>query len=297
MSSDGHPTTPHGDIPVDALLFDRIAVLEKQRDTLEMLLRALNTAPVLIWALEQDGTIALSEGKALEMFGLQPGSSVGANSLEMWAGTPAEPAIRAALDGTAHHLVTEPMPDVFFENWFIPIRRPDGEQNGVLGLSIVATERVRSERELREKLKLIERQSETIRALATPIIRVWDEVLVLPVIGTLDSQRTASMMDSLLESIVREKARFTIVDLTGVEIVDTATAEHIIRLFKAARVLGAEGVLCGIQPMVAQTVISLGVDLAGVRTVRTLQDALHLCIDARAKQRAERQESKAVQLS
>jgi rsbT co-antagonist protein RsbR len=207
----------------------------------------------------------------------------------MYPGTPVETALRTAVEGVEYSMVTEPVPGVFFENWFIPLRRQsDGEVTGVLGLSIHASERVKTEHELREKLKFIERQSETIRALATPIIRVWDEVLVLPVIGTLDSQRTANMMDSLLDSIVREKARFTIVDLTGVEIVDTATAEHIIRLFKAARVLGAEGVLCGIQPLVAQTVISLGVDLGNVRTVRTLQDALHFCIEARTAQRAEK---------
>jgi rsbT co-antagonist protein RsbR len=297
MSSSEHTDDPNLAPPADALLKERIAVLEKKGETLELLLRALNTAPLIIWAMEQDGTTRLTEGKALEMFGMRPGETVGQNGLEQWRGSSVEPALRSALAGSEDHLVTEPLPGVFFENWFIPLRKPDGQQSGVLGLSILATERVKSERELREKLKLIERQSETIRALATPIIRVWDEVLVLPVVGTLDSQRTANMMDSLLDSIVREKARFTIVDLTGVEIVDTATAEHIIRLFKAARVLGAEGVLCGIQPLVAQTVISLGVDLAGVRTLRTLQDALHFCIDARAKQRAAAQASPAAALS
>lgn len=296
MSSAENPDDPDGPIPVDALLLDRIAVLEKQREKLELLLRVLNEAPLILWAVKQDGTLVLSEGKGGEVFGATNGEVLGRNVFDRWGGTPAEAAIRAALDGVERHITTETLPDIHFESWFVPVRTPDGEPDGMVAISILATERVKSERALREKLEVIERQSETIHALATPIIRVWDEVLVLPVIGTLDSQRTATMMDSLLDSIVREKARFVIVDLTGVEVVDTATAEHIIRLFKAARVLGAEGVLCGIQPLVAQTVISLGVDLAGVRTVRTLQDALHLCIDARAKQRAERQEPKAAPL-
>src|SRR6478752_293336 len=134
---------------------------------------------------------------------------------------------------------------------------------------------------LRDKLELIERQSATIRALATPIIKVWDEVLCLPVIGTVDSARTADMMEALLQTVVREQARYAVVDLTGVEVVDTATADHVIQLFKAAGVLGVEGILCGIRPAVAQTVVALGVDLTSVRTMRTLQDALRYCIRSR----------------
>jgi rsbT co-antagonist protein RsbR len=136
------------------------------------------------------------------------------------------------------------------------------------------------EQELRERLELVERQSATIRALATPIIQVWDQVLCLPVIGTVDSMRTAEMMQGLLEAIVREEARYAIVDLTGVEFVDTSTADHLIQLFRAARVLGVEGILCGIQPAVAQTIVALGLDLGGVRTMRSLRDALKWCIRA-----------------
>ena len=94
------------------------------------------------------------------------------------------------------------------------------------------------------------------------------------------------MMDALLGAVVREKARFAIVDLTGVEVVDTLTADHIIKLFKSAKVLGVDGVLCGIQPAVAQTVISLGVELGGIRTMRTLQTALRWCMAARERQRS-----------
>ena len=89
------------------------------------------------------------------------------------------------------------------------------------------------------------------------------------------------MMQGLLETIVREQARFAIVDLTGVEVVDTSTADHLIQLFRAAKVLGVDGVLCGIRPAVAQTVVALGLDLASVRTMRSLRDALKWCIRAR----------------
>jgi rsbT co-antagonist protein RsbR len=147
---------------------------------------------------------------------------------------------------------------------------------------------MKTEIELREKLELIERQSATIRALATPIIQIWDDVLCLPVIGTVDSARTADMMQSLLSAIVSEEARYAIVDLTGVEVVDTSTADHLIQLFRAAKVLGVEGVLCGIRPAVAQTVVALGLDLGTVRTTRSLRDALRWCIRSMRAQDAER---------
>jgi anti-anti-sigma regulatory factor len=142
------------------------------------------------------------------------------------------------------------------------------------------------EREAREKTALIERQSATIRALGTPVIQVWDEILCLPVIGTVDSARTAEMMQGLLEAIVRERARYAIVDLTGVLIVDTSTADHLIQLFRAARVLGVDSVLCGIRPAVAQTIVGLGLELGSVRTMRSLRDALKWCIRSRAAERA-----------
>ena len=153
----------------------------------------------------------------------------------------------------------------------------------IFGVAMDATDRLRTERELRDKLEVIERQSSTIRALATPVIQVWDEVLCLPVIGIVDSARTAEMMQGLLESIVREQARYAIVDLTGVEVVDTSTADHLIQLFRAARVLGVEGILCGIRPAVAQTVVALGLELGSVRTMRSLRDALKWCIRARGE--------------
>jgi rsbT co-antagonist protein RsbR len=131
--------------------------------------------------------------------------------------------------------------------------------------------------------------------VATPIIEVWDEVLCLPVIGTVDGARAAEMMQGLLESIVRQRARYAIIDLTGVKVVDTSTADHLIQLFQAARVLGVEGVLCGIRPAVAQTIVGLGLDLGSVRTMRSLRDALKWCIRARAESSAEARSTESAQ--
>jgi rsbT co-antagonist protein RsbR len=263
---------------IELELRDKLATIEKQRERIELFDRALNTAPLLLWTTDEKGTVTLSEGKGLALMGLAPGEAVGLNALEMYRGTPIEGTLRESLAGEAATVVAEVAPGVFFDSYYMPLTDHAGRPIGAMGLGIDSSNRLRTERELRDKLELIERQSATIRALATPIIRVWDEILCLPVIGTVDSQRTADMMTGLLESIVAEQARYAIVDLTGVAVVDTTTADHLIKLFKAAKVLGVAGVLCGIQPAVAQTVVALGMDLGDVVTMRTLEEALKWCI-------------------
>lgn len=268
-------------------LEEKLALVDKQRAKIDVLTRAINAAPVTVWMMDKTGQILLSEGGVLPKLGLKPGESVGMNAFDMFRGTPAEASIAKSLSGEASTTSEELAPGLFLDSWLVPLRDEETQElNAVLGLSVDATERNRGERELREKLEVIERQAATIRALATPIIRIWDEILCLPVIGTVDSQRTAEMMTSLLQAISRERARFAIVDLTGVEVVDTSTADHLIRLFKAARVLGVDGVLCGIQPAVAQTVVALGMELGSVRTERTLQDALKWCLARSMQQQA-----------
>ena len=132
--------------------------------------------------------------------------------------------------------------------------------------------------ELENKLRLIESQQEVIRELSTPIIEVWDGVLTLPIVGLVDSVRTAEIMDNLLQTVVSTRARYAILDLTGIEVVDTGTASHLINMIQAIRLLGAEGILTGIHPMIAQTIVSLGVDLTRVGVFAKLRDALEHCI-------------------
>ncbi|HTQ44750.1 MAG TPA: STAS domain-containing protein [Polyangiaceae bacterium] len=256
-------------------------ILEPRAATLQMLSRVLEVAPVVLWAIDAEGNYTLSEGGGLELLGFRPGETVGLNALEMYKEQPEiAGALVRALSGEQSRAVVTAAPGVHLDSLYLPLRGREGEVKGALGLAIDASDRVQSERDMRDKVELIARQSATIRALATPIIQVWDEVLCLPVIGTVDSARTADMMQALLEAIVREQARYAIVDLTGVEVVDTSTADHLIQLFRAANVLGVEGILCGIRPAVAQTVVALGLELGSVRTMRTLRDALKWCIRA-----------------
>jgi len=100
--------------------------------------------------------------------------------------------------------------------------------------------------------------------------------LCLPVVGVLDSSRSADMTDALLRAIVERRARCSIIDITGIEVMDTGTADHFIRMAKAVRLLGAECVLTGLNPGIAQTIVDMGVDMAGVVTHRSLRDALHI---------------------
>ncbi len=129
-------------------------------------------------------------------------------------------------------------------------------------------------RELEEKLATIEHQQNAMRELSSPIIEVWDGILCLPVVGIVDTQRSAEMSAALLDSIVSRRARFAIVDLTGVDVIDTRTADHFLKMARAVRLLGAECILTGIKPAVAQTLVHIGVDLTDLTTLRSLREAL-----------------------
>ena len=141
----------------------------------------------------------------------------------------------------------------------------------------LGAEKTRSDdyrRDLEEKLATIEAQRMAIAELSTPIMEVWEGVLCLPVVGVMDTARSAEMTNSLLRMVVEKETRCCIVDITGIEVMDTSTADHFMRMARAVALLGAECVLTGINPHIAQTIVHMGMDLRGVRTHRTLQDAL-----------------------
>lgn len=143
-----------------------------------------------------------------------------------------------------------------------------------------ADERSKAESELREKLELIAKQDEAIKVLSTPIIEVWEGVLTLPLFGVVDSQRAAETMERLLHAVMEKGATHAIIDLTGVEVVDTSTADHIGRLVKAAGLIGAQCIITGIRPAVAQTIVNIGIDLSTIITLSTLREALRHCMRA-----------------
>ena len=121
---------------------------------------------------------------------------------------------------------------------------------------------------------VINRQSEEINEISTPVIQVWDGILAMPIIGTLDSARTQIVMESLLEAIIRTESNVAILDISGVPAVDSLTAQHLIKTVSATRLMGAECIISGIRPETAQTIVQLGIDLTGVITKSTLASAL-----------------------
>jgi rsbT co-antagonist protein RsbR len=130
----------------------------------------------------------------------------------------------------------------------------------------------------RSREEVIERQQQELLDLSTPVVQLWDGILALPLIGTLDSERTQTVMESLLEAIVEKEATVAILDITGVPTVDTLVAQHLMKTVAAARLMGAECIISGIRPQIAQTIVHLGVDLGGVITKATLAGALKIAL-------------------
>jgi rsbT co-antagonist protein RsbR len=126
--------------------------------------------------------------------------------------------------------------------------------------------------------EVISRQQQELLELSTPVVRLWENVLALPLIGTLDSARTQIVMQNLLDSIVETRSDFAIIDITGVPVVDTLVAQHLLKTVAAARLMGADCLISGIRPQIAQTIIHLGVDLTNVTTKATLADAFAVAL-------------------
>jgi rsbT co-antagonist protein RsbR len=130
----------------------------------------------------------------------------------------------------------------------------------------------------RSREAIIGRQQEELLELSTPVVQLWDSILALPLIGTLDSERTQVVMENLLEKIVETEALIAIIDITGVPTVDTLVAQHLLKTVAAARLMGADCIISGIRPQIAQTIIHLGINLSDVITKATLADAFAVAL-------------------
>jgi rsbT co-antagonist protein RsbR len=131
---------------------------------------------------------------------------------------------------------------------------------------------------IKAKEEVIRRQQEEMLELSTPVVKLWDGILALPLIGTLDSARTQVVMESLLQSIVQTNSKIAIIDITGVPTVDTVVAQHLLKTVTAARLMGADCIISGVRPQIAQTIVHLGINLLDVTTKATLSDAFQLSL-------------------
>jgi rsbT co-antagonist protein RsbR len=136
-------------------------------------------------------------------------------------------------------------------------------------LGLLTTEEYQKRREA-----VIARQQRELIELSTPVVKLWDGVVAVPLIGTLDSERTQIVMESLLERIVETNSTMAIIDITGVPTVDTLVAQHLLKTVAAARLMGADCVISGIRPQIAQTIVHLGLTLSEVTTKATMADAI-----------------------
>ena len=127
--------------------------------------------------------------------------------------------------------------------------------------------------------EVIARQQQEMLELSTPVVKLWEGILALPMIGTLDSARTQVVMESLLQRIVETGSSIAIIDITGVPTVDTLTAQHLLKTVTAARLMGAECIISGIRPQIAQTIVHLGVDLGDIMTKASLADAFAIALE------------------
>jgi rsbT co-antagonist protein RsbR len=182
--------------------------------------------------------------------------------------------------------------EIVVQSWWLAEIDARGEIVGMLESNVDITQRKQDESKLIEqeaelrarndelaaseeaKTQLIERLRYSVAELSNPILEVWDDVLAMPIIGVVDSRRTADMVQRLLAEVARTQANFVIVDLTGVEIVDTKTADHLTKLMRKVELVGARCVLTGIRPAVAETLVDIGIDFGRLNTLRNLKHGL-----------------------
>ncbi|HKV48637.1 MAG TPA: STAS domain-containing protein [Candidatus Acidoferrales bacterium] len=126
--------------------------------------------------------------------------------------------------------------------------------------------------------EVVRRQQEELLELSTPVVKLWEGILALPLIGTLDSARTQVVMESMLDAIVKSNSRIAIIDITGVPTVDTVVAQHLLKTVTAARLMGADCIISGVRPQIAQTIVHLGINLLDVTTKATLSAAFMLAL-------------------
>lgn len=238
----------------------------------------LRLSPSIIFTVDKDGVFQISEGSKLARLGLAPGEVVGRSVYEVYKDHPEViDNIRAVLAGEDRGWSTE-VNGVYFDTRGVPLRDETGAIIGALGVSTDVTEQMSVQNTLREGKAALEAElqekQKTIMMLSTPVIRIWDGVLLLPLIGQFDQGRAAQFMDTLLQAIAAHQADEVIIDITGISVVDTMVAFYLLQSVQAARLLGVRCTLVGISAAMAQTLVHLGTDLNQMTTYSNLESGL-----------------------
>lgn len=167
----------------------------------------------------------------------------------------------------------------FFETWLIPIKDEQGAIVEVIGVALDVTERQYAEQEqARLRDELIIAQQVAIRELSTPLLPIANGVVIMPLVGSIDTGRAVQMMEALLEGVAQHRAHTAIIDITGVQVVDTQVANGFIQAAQAVQLLGARVIITGIQPQIAHALVTLGVELRGIVTRASLLDGVSFAL-------------------
>lgn len=287
----------------------RVAELEQQMLNYEGMERELRASeerlrffiehtPAAIAMFDADMRYILASKRWLQDYGLEGQDITGRSHYDMFPDLPErwKDIYRRALSGLFEEAEDDPWPradgSMEWISWkCYPWFKGDGTIGGVILFTQVVTKRIQERMELeqsREQLRATveeqERLIQAIREMSTPVVPIYDEIIVLPLVGSIDSRRSAQIMEALLSGIQRYAAEIAIIDITGVSVVDTSVANHLIQTTRAASLLGAHCVLVGISAEVAQAMVHLGIDLSTVVTRSNLQAGIEYALDRLGKQ-------------
>lgn len=257
--------------------------LARELNQARALMSAVSELPVTVWAMEPDGACTLSVGKGLRHFGLESGELVGKNLLQVYPeNSETHQDIMNALQGDQISREIR-IGEMTWFSTILPVRDGLGQRiTQVYGVAENITERSQAQRHIEEQLALIASQQEAITALTSPIIEVWQGVLVVPVIGSLDGDRASRLLENLLTEVVKRQSRAVILDLTGTQVVDPSTAQNLFDIMRSIRLLGSEGLVSGIRPNVAKTMVELDIASTSWKTYPTLAEALRQLVGRRS---------------
>lgn len=243
----------------------------------------IENLPVILAIINADGIFTLSAGKGLKDVGLEPGQMIGASALELYKDRPDIAAdLERGLAGESF-IALHQYGDVMFESRYVPLYDANQQLAGTSILSINVTDRVQAENErTRLQEELIMAQEAILRELSTPIIPLSEGVIAMPLIGNIDRARAQMVLETLVEGVSLAQAETAILDITGVHVVDTQVADALLRAARAVKLLGAQVVLTGIRPEVAQTLVGLGLEMNGVVTRSTLQSGIAFALGRRS---------------
>jgi PAS domain S-box-containing protein len=257
----------------------------------ELLQALMDNMPAQIYFKDRDGRfIKINQRQAMALGVSDPHDAIGKHDMDFFAGA----LVEAKSEDERHIIATgQPLLDKEEQQtlrgagdradvrWFsttkAPIVTPDGTVVGIVGITRDITARRQAEELARQAAvheELLRAQAVILDQLSTPLIPISDDVVVMPLIGTFDSRRANQMLHSLMDGVSRQRARVAILDITGVPLVDTQVASVIVQSARAAGLLGAQVVLTGVRPEVAQTLVGLGIDLSSVITRGTLQSGI-----------------------